>query len=877
MSNENDRDQSQQTPAKKPAKKDAMNFGFDWPDPSDLNPINAISSAWDSVEDAGSSLGGLVEDGLSTAKDLVVNIKDGAVDLAESVVSELGDLGESIWDETRRVTSSVWNELERVWNKQVSAPWPNPTQTEVGTTIARALEDNAQPDTIEETVVNGVLLEQKDMAGALINAVTSGANLNVEEAYRYARDTYTNGLPRGSTFTELDAATIVHDILSEKEGYSVNMDYFLFQPPNHTHVGWTMIMDSYGYEPKTNRLRGIEAAFEEDIEVYLEAIIPIIPKEYLDAMPANELTVNGRSASNGYSPNSQSKPKNAEENSNFSPRFAEPEEAEDGEGHGVRIRYSFEEPELEVPVNGDIKISIDELFDGRRFFQTKYSFYDGQENHYRYWFYAEGGDEYPELDSVFVTDKEETETNFLPIVQFRRDFENLTDESRHDTEEYKTTKELMDILGIDYQSVGEAVDENPDIDQVKQAVLMFAVPFISEDQVELNYLFEFFKRAWEQSRFADGSSGASAIRDIEGLITIKDNSFDMAIDHRNIRRQLRSGNIGKPGTFGVTTGEDSFTRTVQTTNRSGDQTTETVTVTTPLRKFRKQITSAIYEEYVVVDARAIYTIDGSREVVAKNDSEKFLVPVDKKIADQLNYKSREKLYFRSLHYVFNSKVTEEGKWYERPEFQFVLFVAAIAITILTWGSTWKWVVSLGLTLTASVALFALIIVGLPYLATQIAAELGVENTLFAAVVIAAVAMYMGSVTDGGYAESFWAQMLMAQASNLVAGANYEVSEKLSKYNSEFEEFEDLKEEKYQDLEEQREMLGLIDVGSLLDPMAFIGQIPDTRIGESPEEFYSRTVHSGNIGTLAYDEIEYFVDASLKLPGIDDTAGDQFNA
>ena len=43
-------------------------------------------------------------------------------------------------------------------------------------------------------------------------------------------------------------------------------------------------------------------------------------------------------------------------------------------------------------------------------------------------------------------------------------------------------------------------------------------------------------------------------------------------------------------------------------------------------------------------------------------------------------------------------------------------------------------------------------------------------------------------------------------------------------------------------------------------------------GEKPDDFYNRTVHSGNVGVLGLDAIESFCDIRLKLPEIQDTIG-----
>jgi hypothetical protein len=48
--------------------------------------------------------------------------------------------------------------------------------------------------------------------------------------------------------------------------------------------------------------------------------------------------------------------------------------------------------------------------------------------------------------------------------------------------------------------------------------------------------------------------------------------------------------------------------------------------------------------------------------------------------------------------------------------------------------------------------------------------------------------------------------------------------------------------------------------------------PRIIFGESPDDFYNRTVHSGNIGVASLDAISSFVAVALVLPKMNDTIG-----
>jgi hypothetical protein len=71
------------------------------------------------------------------------------------------------------------------------------------------------------------------------------------------------------------------------------------------------------------------------------------------------------------------------------------------------------------------------------------------------------------------------------------------------------------------------------------------------------------------------------------------------------------------------------------------------------------------------------------------------------------------------------------------------------------------------------------------------------------------------------------------------------------------------EEKSKELETADELLGK---ESRLDPFVIFG--------EKPDDYFNRTVHYGNIGTLGITAISSYVDVALTLPKIQDTLGEK---
>ena len=84
------------------------------------------------------------------------------------------------------------------------------------------------------------------------------------------------------------------------------------------------------------------------------------------------------------------------------------------------------------------------------------------------------------------------------------------------------------------------------------------------------------------------------------------------------------------------------------------------------------------------------------------------------------------------------------------------------------------------------------------------------------------------------------------------------------------EFSLMAEQKWAELEDVKNLLGK---ENLINPFDFIGKEPRISFGESPSQFYDRTIHAGNIGVLALDANSSFVEISLTLPKLPQTFGE----
>jgi hypothetical protein len=156
-------------------------------------------------------------------------------------------------------------------------------------------------------------------------------------------------------------------------------------------------------------------------------------------------------------------------------------------------------------------------------------------------------------------------------------------------------------------------------------------------------------------------------------------------------------------------------------------------------------------------------------------------------------------------------------------------------------------------------------------------ELGIEFAFLAAIASAVYSFYTGDSTIMTDLPVIGGDVLMSDALLFVSANLVAASSKVQQ-----EEFEDLIEEskaQQEGFEERNKELELaesfLNEESLLDPLMYVKKfVPHMVWGESPDDFYDRTVHAGNIGAKSIEYVQNFCDIKLKLPNINDTVGGQ---
>lgn len=726
-------------------------------------------------------------------------------------------------------------------------------KTKVGTTVSRVIADDALPSAVK-TGLTKALFEDGEIVDYVMEEMVASVGVRAERMYAYAKNHYSYGLPSGKFHSEISGKDVVTNVIRDIVGLTAVIDYYHYGPLNNLHVGWQALVTSHGYVAATNTLTALST--EKGVPVYLKDMVVVVTEATLEELSDGSLDNWGNPPTAGYTPERPAQTTDIGNLRQHSPFVVDPLAVTDS----VRVDYvwstanQINEASFSIPLTG-----YDEESD---YFQVKYTL-NGVVG---YWLYEAGSGAYPEIDALF-SDEFDNLGSFFPFGYFRYNKTSMA--ALPESTEYKTSRKMLKYLGMDYAAVIDAVHENPGIADVEQAMVIMAVPAVTSNALEQRYLFDFFYRAYYATGGEDSVKNLSAYRiktSLAGVfgqrpadsgIIIQDARFKMALSFKGIFKKRK---VGVLGTNGLLLSGQSVEPITQTGVHAVTQEPVTWTVNAPFHYYRRQVSDVLYDEVQVFGLKMTYHIYGKYNTVGDEADTILLIPLDRSITSDYSIPDREVLYSRSLHYVFNSRIVTKVKWYQTGIFQVFMIIVAIVIAIYNLPAGMA--VFLATATTEAILMFILVKV-LTYIVISLAVKLfvklvGAEFALLVVIVAAIAGAYM-AVDAGSIAGAPWAQELLQLSSSLSSGVSDAIQADMLDLTKDAHTFGAFAKEQTTLLDQANDLLS---GNSLLTPL--------TIFGEKPDDYYQRTVHSGNIGVLGIDAISSYVNIALTLPKLTDT-------
>lgn len=734
----------------------------------------------------------------------------------------------------------------------------------VGTSVSRVIQDATLPNSIKTGVLKSIF-EAGDIPEYAMEEMVGCVGIRADRMYEYAKNHYTYGLPSGQFKSATAGLPEATAILSTLEGTAVTPLYCHYGPPNALHVGWLKLIAEHGYNPVTNQLAALSSS--KGLPVYLSDMEVVVPEGLFNSSSAGALDQWGTPATAGYTPlrRSQGIIGNLRAHT---PIRIDPAAVDTY----VHVTYMWADPDHpkdpSAVLTGTLNISMTGYDTSLDYFQAKYTVGGAT----KYWMYQDSAGTYPTLDGVFSTSPS-THGTFFPFTYFR--YNQVSQNTDTASAAYRTSKKMVSYLGMSYDTVADAVNTNPGIADVMQAMMIMAVPATTSNELERRYLFSFFENLYYSgdlkltSVLEAGISSTLAGNNpsMASALAIQDTRFSMSLSNGGIFKRRKHGTIAPIGQHTSSTGSYAGTP-VNVSDVGGDAYVLNPLVT--YHTYRKQITANLYDEIQVNSLRMQYNnIYEGRFSTSDENGAILLIPLDRSITGTYSIQDRETLYSRSLHFVFNSRQITTVKWYQQAWFAGVMTLVAVAVVIISWGSATGPVAALtsaiatGSSVLITAAVLALVqhlvismLIG--YAFRLFAKAIGVEATIILSLLAAATGAYK-AIEAGGVDGAPWAKELLQVSSGLSTGAQAHLKDMYGDLLEQYQTFNLFKDEQTKALEAANKLL---EHNTWLSPFVIFG--------EKPDDYYNRTVHAGNVGVAGIGAISNYVDTALTLPKLDES-------
>lgn len=728
-------------------------------------------------------------------------------------------------------------------------------KTYVGTTVVRVIEDDALPNSPKTAAIKAIL-QNEEIAGNILSELTGCIGNKAERMYEYAKDNYPPGLPKKQYHSRNQGIKEVEAVLSNLEGTPVLVEYSMVGPVNFLHLGWMEIVSQMQYNPSTNSVWGGNTHFLEDM-------YPVLPSNQFGLYDDSCLEMWGISPKAGYTPfrvissglDRVVRQTPAMQRDGISKEFIRVTVVSS-------IKEAVSDMGIDKPKYETYEYELPDLDEEANYFHVKYVV----NGITKYWIYQKGLGTYPSLDLMY--EDGEGKGDYYPWLYMRFEKKSLNEDTSSDL--FKSSKRMSKYLNIDYSSMVDKINENPDIDDVEQAILMFAIPANTQNQLEMDYLFRFFNDMYLsvggnlKPDILSTTRPSTMMRlGVPALTTtvIQDKKFKMSLSTGGISKQRYTGQLGEVGYCESGRGTESY----ELDALDSDGYPIKVSKTTDYHYYRKQISDWMYDEIRILDLKMKFFVYGNHVTTGDDELDILMIPMDREIMKDYSLPDKEELFSRGLHFIFNSRVTVKVKWYQTGVFQAVLSIVAVVITVFTYGATWQ---AMGAALAAggavAVAALKLIFIGvLKAIVYGVAFKLfvqavGGEFALLVAVIAAAYGFYEGVVK--GFAQNTWATTMLETASGITSAISSTYKDAMEELAEEFDVFRETSKSMYEELDKVSKEL--LSNNPIISPWVVFG--------EQPDAYFNRTVHSGNIGVQSINAVASYVDYSLRLPTINET-------
>lgn len=754
-------------------------------------------------------------------------------------------------------------------------------KTYVNMSVTRMLDDGDITPIGKAAIIDYVLSENKRV-DALADSYVDMLNKHNQESIgnkvlslnAWAKKKYHYGALVSSTYSEgaINLSEELKAYLSTVEGEAVTVDYAKFGPLNNQHFAYKQLIDHFGFDIRSNEVvnesvRNGFTTYLEDMVIYYcsKTIEDVINPDYLNPLgyPSKSGKTHTRAVNRKVAHTPWEEDVNASEDYAIAKLIYR--NGTQDVIYSIRLDFMAYEvsgeqnlPEAGADTTEDDPDITQEMATGEPdYFMVRYKLADGEEKLFTYLF---GSETVNALESLFRKDVDLG--IHIPNVYLRL---NGRDLHEAEGEAAKSSKIYCNKLGFNYAAVSKQImDQIDNKKDIKDMFMSFRLsPNDTKDPIVSEYFYYFFEEMYKTKGAKRVSSDESSIKFkyISGQAlgamsySVADKAGVVNCNFSALGYEDVVGSIGAVGTF------NSGAATVLRTTRA-----KVFGNFFQLRHvFRKQITETVYREYHVDGLTINQRLSSGHWTSASKRDENLCLPVDMELIAKRMRKHRHWLISKSFLLVITTVKVVKQKWYQSGIFKVIMFIVAVVVSYFTGGQGLVWYLALAKAIAVAVVTQIAVMA-----ISAILTALGIDASIVAAIV-AVIALVAGAyaVLSDTTVAGLNATQLMSVTNVSFAVSHNHIALNTKRAIQAFEEFKDLMESEMDSIEEQRKLLGLED-GGKIDVYTLLARQtrePDIRLGETPVNFYERTLMV-NAGLATTALLNNYVLISLQLPSFE---------
>lgn len=765
------------------------------------------------------------------------------------------------------------------------------------TSVAYSLgeDDDKRVPYLKQMMLNATL-QERPVGEAITQGYLRGQGMSLRNAFHYARDHYTDGVPTSAArYFDQPDLTVLTAILQPKHPGS-EIRYLATMIGTGRFEWWAeqYLTEKYGYD-RTLKLfvrppDGVEANANVAYDLETSGVIRILLMNADGATKVIDFRPEGYSKQLGYV---QSAYQTAKLFTTRDETTTRPANAGEGDSVSTQVTIIDRVGETQSTV---LRTEIDVVAGTATVHVTEKVEIVSRP---QYFIYQLGKGTYPTLDAL--ASNEDLVAPYYPSIPLRVNNVDMTNGAKKDTPKYKTSEKLLKKVGVKLDEVADAVRTNPQIGDIDFAFITFGVMLNTTTQEGQRYLYRFFEHLRSISKpntltktpwttwFAAVTNNQAAIAPEVNVLEIystKDraNNHDIKIQWDYIDTTLKTGVIkpnARPGDVEISM---SGTR-VQIEMMHVD-----MTIDSSKLYARKQLDENTYEELEIsglVHENFIYqgksVVTSAYDAFHDPDDTGFIVPLNQSIVRTMPIREITEVSYQCVHIVFNCYKVVKQKWYQTTLFKIILVIIAVIIIVVTWGAGTPAAVSMlsaafvavGVSLLIAQILAALIYVLAMMVIMNILTKVAVKlfGPKWGPIIATVVGLFVGSyantgswtagITNIGTAGLTASNIIMASSTvlNLYGGyMGYQAQQAYAKMGQ-------LEKEYSTRLKTVQDLIDELDAGNHADLIDIQGYQQATWLRYEPmQQFLDRTLMTGSdVCEITNGLIENFTEVGLQLP------------